>query len=257
MFVTIPASDTISRKDCHFYHQMDFPDGGTVEGAWDLRGRLDDYLGGVDVGGKTFLDIGTASGFLTFEAEKRGADVVSFDMDSPERQHLLPFEGSEYVKDWSSWVEERQKTLNKWHNAYYLAHGKNRSNARLFHGDIYTLPRELNEKFDIVLLGCILEHLSNPLLAIQAAAMMSKDTLVISDRLFHDSDNRIAVFQGRKKSPGNNYVWWKLSRGLYEEYLAILGFKIDQISQNSYPYQGKTLDQQNEAKVTTMVCRRK
>jgi 2-polyprenyl-3-methyl-5-hydroxy-6-metoxy-1,4-benzoquinol methylase len=68
--------------DCWFYHTMDLPDVGTVTGSWDLRGRFDEYVGHVPLAGKTFLDVGTASGFLSFEAEKRGADVVSFDAAS-------------------------------------------------------------------------------------------------------------------------------------------------------------------------------
>jgi hypothetical protein len=37
------------------------------------------------------LDVGTASGFLSFEAEKRGAEVVSFDSASPKMHAGVPF----------------------------------------------------------------------------------------------------------------------------------------------------------------------
>jgi hypothetical protein len=36
----------------HWYHSMDLPGIGPVEGAWDLRGRFDDYIGHVDLAGK-------------------------------------------------------------------------------------------------------------------------------------------------------------------------------------------------------------
>lgn len=65
-------------EECWFYHSMDLPEIGTVQGGWDLRGRNDDYLGSVEVSDKRVLDVGTASGFLTFEMEKKGAQVVSF-----------------------------------------------------------------------------------------------------------------------------------------------------------------------------------
>src|SRR4051794_22516720 len=72
-----------SMTDCLFYHVMDIPHFGTTVGDWDLRGRFDDYIGGVSISGKTVLDIGTSSGFLTFEAEKRSAaEVVSVDVRS-------------------------------------------------------------------------------------------------------------------------------------------------------------------------------
>ena len=40
-------------RDCRFYHSMDLPGFGTVNGDWDLRGRFDEYVGGVNLAGKT------------------------------------------------------------------------------------------------------------------------------------------------------------------------------------------------------------
>ena len=54
--------------ECYFYHKMDLPGVGTVGGAWDLRNRFDDYVNNANFAGRSVLDIGTASGFLTFEA---------------------------------------------------------------------------------------------------------------------------------------------------------------------------------------------
>ena len=68
-------------EDCFFYHTMDLPGLGVVPGQWDLRGRFEEYTGGVEFEGKSVLDVGTATGFLSFEAEHKGAArVVSFDM---------------------------------------------------------------------------------------------------------------------------------------------------------------------------------
>jgi 2-polyprenyl-3-methyl-5-hydroxy-6-metoxy-1,4-benzoquinol methylase len=78
--------------ECFFYHTMDLPKFGLVHGHWDLRGRFEEYVGGVEVSGKSVLDIGTATGFLSFEAEKRGATrVLSFDMSDVKHQTFLPF----------------------------------------------------------------------------------------------------------------------------------------------------------------------
>ena len=78
-----------------------------MEGEWDLRGRFDDYVGRLDLSGKRVLDIGTASGFLTWEAERRGAQVVSFDLDHASLQKLLPFRDSIYMRDRAE--SERQR----------------------------------------------------------------------------------------------------------------------------------------------------
>ena len=74
-----PRTD-ISAADCEFYHVMDLPGYGLTEGQWDLRAGADAYLGGFEFSGKRVLEIGPASGFLTFEMERRGADVVCFDV---------------------------------------------------------------------------------------------------------------------------------------------------------------------------------
>lgn len=71
---------------------MDLPGLGTVShpGSWDLRGRFDEYVGHTRLSGKTLIDVGTASGFLTFEAEKRGAIVTSFDVPSGDTINIDP-----------------------------------------------------------------------------------------------------------------------------------------------------------------------
>src|ERR1700749_2806929 len=79
-------------EDCYFYHTMNLPGFGLVRGHWDLRGRFDDYVGGVSVEGKSVLDVGAATGFLSFEAERLGASgVLSFGMSDARQQHFVPF----------------------------------------------------------------------------------------------------------------------------------------------------------------------
>jgi 2-polyprenyl-3-methyl-5-hydroxy-6-metoxy-1,4-benzoquinol methylase len=74
-------------EDCFFYHTIEIPGYGIVEGPWDLRAGLGDYLGNVDLRGKRVLELGTASGFVCFHMERQGADVVAYDL-SPDRAHL-------------------------------------------------------------------------------------------------------------------------------------------------------------------------
>lgn len=59
---------------------MDIPGYGGVEGEWDLRKGVKEYLGNVDFKGKRVLEIGTASGFLCFYMEGQGAEVVAYDL---------------------------------------------------------------------------------------------------------------------------------------------------------------------------------
>ena len=49
---------------CWFCHSMEIPGIGAVHRAWDMHGTFKEHMGGLDVRGRTFLDAGTASGFL-------------------------------------------------------------------------------------------------------------------------------------------------------------------------------------------------
>ena len=69
-------------EDCKFYHSVNLPSGETLRGDWDLRDKLDVYIGNVDVKGCRVLDMGTASGALSFYMEQLGAKVVSADVRS-------------------------------------------------------------------------------------------------------------------------------------------------------------------------------
>src|SRR6478736_6007586 len=88
--VYAPSRRVTQLEDCFFYHTMDVPGYGTIPGPWDLRGHVDAYLGGVDLRGKRVLELGTASGFVCMEMEKRGAEVVAFDLSEDYDQDLVP-----------------------------------------------------------------------------------------------------------------------------------------------------------------------
>jgi len=123
------AQNTPALGDCVFYHSMDLPGLGSVEGQWDLRGRFDDYVGGVEVKGKTFLDVGAASGFLSFEAERRGASVISFDaLDHTQYQLVPPAQSDAHF-------------FRALCAGYELAHRSFNSNARCIRGSVYSLSK--------------------------------------------------------------------------------------------------------------------
>ncbi len=66
------------------YHSITYPDGETIEGAWDIRGLFDQYIGNYPIRGKTVLDVGTAGGFLAFE-EEAGPAIDPGDRRDPAR----------------------------------------------------------------------------------------------------------------------------------------------------------------------------
>lgn len=239
-----------SLDDCFFYHTMELPGFGVVEGLWDLRGKFDEYVGGVEVSGKSVLDIGTASGFLSFEAERRGANVLSFDMSSVAHQHLLPFKDKPYYVNHEQWLKDANPFMETWKNAYWLAHRLLNSKAEVFYGNIYALPPALGS-FDITIVGSVLEHLSDPISALASIARLSKDVLVIVTPLI-ETDEPVARFEPRAANPEQDYTWWIYSTGVYREVLSMLGFKITAMSSAKYFYAyGNTLEER-----TTIIATR-
>jgi 2-polyprenyl-3-methyl-5-hydroxy-6-metoxy-1,4-benzoquinol methylase len=81
-------------ESCDFYHTMDIPGLGLVQGIWDLRGYVDQYLGQMALAGKRVLEIGPASGFLTVEMEKRGAGVVAIEIPDEAEWDFVPYPAS-------------------------------------------------------------------------------------------------------------------------------------------------------------------
>ena len=75
-----PPETTPALEDAFFYHSMDLPESGFVDGLVDLRPYVDEYLGNVDFAGRRVLEIGPASGYLTFHMEGQGAEVVALEI---------------------------------------------------------------------------------------------------------------------------------------------------------------------------------
>ena len=214
-----------SPSSCFFYHTMDLPTFGVQDGGWDLRGRFLDYIGHVELKGKRVLDVGSASGFLSFEAERYGAsEVVSFDLDSAERQHLLPFAGSPYVTDHEAWSRRQSEIFTTWQNGYWLAHRLLRSKAKAVYGDIYHPASDMG-RFDVVIVGAVLEHLIDPLSALFALSRHAADTIVINTD-YIDSEEHVARFNGRAHIPHHTFTFWTYSLPLYDEYMKIMGFEL-------------------------------
>ena len=107
---------------CYFYHRMELPGVGLVGGQWDLRPTIDGCLAGFPFAGRRVLDVGAASGFPSFEMERRGADVVSFDMSPDGRWDIVPVAST----DLDAAVGHKRESWKVLTNAYWFAHQQTR-----------------------------------------------------------------------------------------------------------------------------------
>lgn len=221
--------------ECFFYHTIELPGFGLVRGQWDLRGRFEEYVGGVQVAGKSVLDVGAATGFLSFEAERHGASrVVSFDMSDVRQQTLLPFKDKLYFQDHERWAELYGAEMERWKNAYWLSHRLLGSRAEVFYGSVYEVPPELGQ-FDVVIVGAVLEHLNDQISALASISRVAKETIVVVTPLLQ-TEERVARFEPLASNPDYDFTWWTYSAGVYREVFAMLGFRIERITSSKYLY---------------------
>jgi hypothetical protein len=234
-----------SLEDCYFYHVVDLPGYGVIDriSSWDLRGRVSDYLGGVDIKGKSFLDVGVASGFISFEAERLGAsEVYGFDADSSERFDLVPY--SKIPDESPRWFYEKML------RSYWFSHKAHGSTAKMIYGDIYKMADQVPE-VDVVLVAQILVHLERPIQAIAQAALAARETLIIVDGSFED-ERPLAAFIG---GDGAYFNWYHHSVGFYPKFLPIVGFELVSANKNFYRTSHPHVDPNQE--VWTFVAKRR
>ena len=193
--------------ECHFYHQMEIPGHGMTTGAaWDLHANTEAYLGGIDLAGKHVLEIGPASGFLTFYMESRGAEVVSVELPPDCVGDIVP----DSHLDVDAYINEARDHMDKVRNAYWFTHERVGSKARVYYGDIYALPATLGH-FDYAVVCAVLLHVHDPLRVVEGCARLA-DNLVITDVHHGDiPDNEPYMSWFSTKEEPVPHVWWKFS----------------------------------------------
>lgn len=263
---TSPPAVTPELERCAFYHTMEIPGYGLVQGQWDLRGREREYLGGVDFAGKRVLELGTADGFLCFHMEREGADVVTHDLSKDDSWDMVPF--SRHDRETPT-PEEWRRSIERLNNGFWLAHSAMGSRARACHGSIYDLPEGIG-LVDVSVLGALLLHLRDPFLALQRVLEHTKETVVITGlpwgwALFptalHPAIHRVrGLLRGRSR-PSMTLLpdfrtgkpwdgWWRLPPEMIVEFLGILGFEDCGITFSEQSFEGK------RSTVFTIVARR-
>jgi hypothetical protein len=227
-------------EDCDFYHDMDIPGYGPQRGAWDLRGREGEYLGGVEFGGRRVLELGTANGALGFWMERQGAEVVCYDLSPALDWDIVPYARVE--ADVRVTAAGRKEHIGRLNNAWWLAHRAYGSRARLVHGDVYHVPAAIGP-VDIITFGAILLHLRDPFLALQNGLRLARETAVVVDLVLPGSDLDSPTLQfvpdSSKGQPRES--WWLLSPALVVRMLGVLGFEDTRVLYHSQKHFGSDM----------------
>ena len=238
-------------QDCLWYHTTELPGLGLQMGHWDLRNDVDRYLGNVDFRGKRVIDVGTASGYLAFEMEKRGAEVIAFDRlmtDGSDDAGLVPFH--DYVERFGETIDDTVKKhfemQRRMQNSFWLAHRLRNSKVKYYCANAYDNIRDIGE-VDYVFYGCVLLHLRDPLLALSRFAPLAREKLIITE--MHENigpygEGTVMFLRPNIKEPQNTGTWWYMTPALLERYLEILGFRKFDLSKHkgTYAATGKNAD---------------
>jgi SAM-dependent methyltransferase len=207
-----------SAADCYFYHVMEVPGLGVTTGEWDLRKNVADYLGRLPLQGKRVLEIGPASGFLTFEMEKRGAEVVAVEVPDDPGWEFVPYPPESMAPIYPV----RHEHMRRLKNSFWYAHAAHRSQAKVHYGDVYNLPPELGH-FDIALMASVLLHTRSPVRIMEQCARLA-DTLVIVERVYQSLEaqplSRLSptAFNHRWDS------WWEFGSNFFIQFCQVMGF---------------------------------
>ena len=136
-----------------WFHRYEVVPGVVTPGVYDPAPLLELLPLPEDLSGKRVLDIGARDGFFSFEAERRGADVVAMDFMPPERTGFgvgAQLRGSS--------VEYRVD-------------------------NVYNLSPERHGEFDLVLCLGVLYHLRNPLLALDRIWGICKGDMLLETQI--------------------------------------------------------------------------
>jgi hypothetical protein len=181
---------------CWFYHTYEFPELGLVPGNWDLRGKENEYLGNINPADKTILDVGTASGYLTYHLMSRGASVTAFDIDpATATPDFVPFGSPESQ---ARLITESREFYSKLNNSFRFAGRILGYSPQLVLGNIYKL-QDLVQTNQISIVGAILVHLRDPFQALANVASRTSETIVVVERYYETTEYHALLSAGQKR----------------------------------------------------------
>jgi O-methyltransferase len=197
---------------------MEIPGHGLVGGEWDLRGSEEAYLGNVELAGRRVLEIGPASGFLTFYMESRGAEVVAVELGPDAEWDVVP----NPRLDLDRIQADRRAVMERLRNAFWFAHERLGSRANVHYGSAYAIPAGLG-RFDLAVMGSVLLHVRDPLRVVEQCARLA-DAVVVTDLHVPELDGTPTAQFVPAPDSDQWDTWWRMSPELVVRFLAVLGF---------------------------------
>lgn len=251
-------------NDCVFYHTMEIPGHGVIEGDWDLRGMERTYLGNVDFRNKRVLEIGPASGGLSFYMERAGAEVIGYELAEDDSRDYVPYVSKDVdlqkiragYKEWT----RRQS------NSFWFAHRMFGSKVRVAYGSVYQTPEAIGP-VHIATFGNVLLHLRDPFLALHQILRLTTETVIITEtitgrfvtpvprflrrfkflmdmarrgnwavKFYNVLAKESMLFMPRYSELKPEGTWWGLTPRIVRQFVGVLGFRESTVSYHTQRY---------------------
>lgn len=211
----------------YWYHAIDLGDGVVTNGHYEMTPLLAHYGFPESMEGLNVLDVGRASGFFSFEMERRGANVTATELPS--------------ILDWDFFGGERTKQnyLDRFPDieaysrrviwgGFEFAHQHLGSKVKPVWASVYDLsPAKFdNKKFDLVFMGSISSHLRDPYLAFEHVASVTAGTAIIASPIFDiDAVRNIPSMALNSTMKGQDRLsWWTFNELALDTLLEGAGF---------------------------------
>lgn len=208
-------------EDISWFHSVDLGNGVVTPGAKSaalLRAEFDALGLPADMTGLRVLDIGAWDGFFSFEAESRGADVVSLDhyvwsvdtsaLNAHNQERAargLPAQPADTVP--GMWDPKGLPGKA----GFDLARKRRKSKVQVEVGDTTTMELDRLGTFDVVLYLGVLYHLQDPIGALRRLRTLTKGRALIetaSLTLPEHSGRALWQFIEGTELNGDPTNWW-------------------------------------------------
>jgi len=227
----------------YWYHTIELADGLITPGLYDLRTALPGFPFPKDMSGMEVLDVGSATGFFSFEFARRRARVVSVELPSlyaldrfpgQDIEHTIEKIGEMIVPKSLGEIRGYVRKYTPEQLYFYLLEGPFEFCRKMLNATVercYSTVYDLSEtkpggKFDLVFMGDILVHTLNPLQALTAAATLCRGTLIVSQVLPEEPGEKPAMMYVGGESPESDEVsWWLPNKACLVQLLKKLGFR--------------------------------
>lgn len=207
-----------------WYHTLELAPGVVTPGFFDLRAVVD-TLPWPDVSGARCLDVATMDGFYAFELERRGAaEVVAVDIEDQADLDWLP----RHVP--SGYERGREPSGAR----FAVAHDALGSRVERRVTNVYDLSPERVGSFDVVIVGALLEHLRDPLRALEAVRSVTRGVVLSVEQV----DLRTSLLLRRtpvQRVIGHTRTWSEPNRAGHVAMLEATGFDVLEARMVGFP----------------------